>query len=97
MNTRAACWKGEDLLLCVHVQTRARGDELAGLHGNALKVRITPPAVDGQANRHLIAFLAKTFGVGRAQIELLGGHHGRDKRLRIQRPARIPVALNGIL
>jgi len=86
-------WQGEDLVLRVRVQPKASRDEICGLQGEALKVRITAPPVDGKANTHLIKFLAKQFGVARSAVTLLSGETGRDKRLRIHAPARLPEGL----
>jgi uncharacterized protein (TIGR00251 family) len=84
-------WDGEDLLLDIRVQPRASRDEIVGLHGEQLKIRITAPPVDGKANSHLQRYLAKAFGVAPSAVVLIGGETGRDKRLRIQRPQTIPV------
>ncbi len=89
----ACAWQGRDLLLRVVVQPRAGRDEIVGWHGEALKVRITAPPVDGKANAHLIRFLAKAFGVPRARIALVGGESGRRKRLRIESPKRLPPGI----
>jgi len=86
-------WDGADLHLQLHVQPRARRDELVGPHGDALKVRITTPPVEGRANAHLRRFLADCFGVPVRQVELLSGAGGRTKRIRIGAPARIPSLL----
>lgn len=84
-------WQGERLLLSVRVQPRASQDEIVGPHGaDSLKVRITAPPVDGKANAHLIKFLAKSFGVPKSQVELISGTTGRDKRLAIDKPKRLP-------
>ncbi len=83
-------WQDGDLILEVHVQPRASRDEIAGEHGGRLKVRITAPPVDGKANKHLLTFLAKTCGVPRSAVELVAGETGRDKRLRIRSPRRLP-------
>jgi len=87
-------WQADRLTLNVRVQPRASRDEIVGIHGNQLKVRITAPPVDGKANAHLIQFLAQEFGVPKSQITLLGGECGRDKRLLILAPARLPVELS---
>ncbi|HEX22090.1 MAG TPA: YggU family protein, partial [Chromatiales bacterium] len=79
-------WEGDALTLNVRVQPRASRDEIVGPLGDSLKVRITTPPVDGKANTHLIKYLAKTFGVPRTRVTLLGGERGRDKRLRIDAP-----------
>ena len=48
-----------------------------------MKIRLAAPPVDGAANEELIRFLAKSFGVARAQIEILSGAAARQKTLRI--------------
>ncbi len=84
-------WTGDDLLLVLRVQPRASCDEIVGPHGGeALKIRITAPPVEGKANAHLIKFLAKAFGVSRGAVSLVGGETGRNKRVRIRAPQRIP-------
>ena len=85
-------WQGDDLILSVRVQPRASRDEIVGPHGEALKVRITAPPVEGKANTHLVKFLAAAFGVTRGSVELLGGDTGRSKRLRIRDPRLLPPA-----
>ena len=90
-----AChWDGPDLILQVQVQPRASREEFAGLHGDALKVRLTAPPVDGKANAALIAFLARSFGVAKRAVVLVHGETGRSKRVRITRPARLPVGID---
>lgn len=86
-------WDGENLLLSVHVQPKASRDRLDGVHGERLKVRITAPPLEGRANAHLLEFLADAFGVPRRNVALLAGAGGRSKRIRIERPARIPEGL----
>jgi len=87
-------WQGDDLLLWVRAQPRASRDALVGPYGDALKVQITAPPVEGKANEHLIRFLAKAFGVPRMQVELLSGESGRNKRFRISSPATLPASAN---
>ena len=86
-------WDGDDLWLAVHVQPRARRDEIVGAHGDRLKIRITAPPIEGQANAHLIRFLAECFGVPAGAVELTAGTSGRDKRLRIRKPGRLPPGI----
>jgi len=74
------------LVLDIHVQPRADRDEIVGLHGDRLKIRIKAPPVDGKANRHLIEFLAEAFGVAKRDVVLLAGETGRDKRFKICSP-----------
>lgn len=89
-------WDGDDLLLTVKVQPRASRDAFAEPLGDALKIRLTAPPVDGKANAHLIAFLAKTFGVPKSDVLLEAGDASRNKRLRIQKPRRLPKIVDRI-
>lgn len=87
-------WTGAARLeLRVRVQPRASRDELVGPHGDALKVRITAPPVEGQANKHLLRFLAKLFDVPRAQVQLEHGATGRVKRITVYDPRRLPEGI----
>jgi len=86
-------WQDDRLLLSIRLQPRASCDEIVGPHGTeSLKIRITAPPVDGKANQHLIKYLAKAFGVAKGQVTLLSGTTGRDKRLAIDSPTKIPPA-----
>lgn len=77
--------KREDgsLLLSLYVQPRAGKNELAGVHENALKLRLTSPPVDGQANKAVIAFLAKTLRLPKSSIILHSGLKNRRKQVLI--------------
>ena len=83
-------WDGADLLLDCHLQPKASSDEFAGLHGDRLKIRLTAPPIEGKANAHLLAFLGKAFGVAKSQVSLISGELNRQKRVRIQRPQKLP-------
>ena len=81
---------GFDLVLTVHLQPRASRDELVGIAGDTLKIRIAAPPVDGEANDRLIGFLARAFGVPRSGVSLEQGRGSRHKRVRIRSPQRLP-------
>ena len=81
---------GNVLILEVRVQPRARRDEVAGIHADRLKIRVTAPPIDGAANAQLTRFLAREFGVARSRVEILSGQTGREKRIAIHEPARQP-------
>ena len=70
---------GEGVRLTVQVQPRARRSEMAGLHGDALKIRIAAPPVDGEANAELIRFLAEALMVPRGAVSLRSGAGSRRK------------------
>jgi hypothetical protein len=67
--------------LSVHVQPKASRTRIAGLHGEALKLCITSPPVDGKANGAVIQFFAKLFKIPKAAVTLASGEVSRDKRL----------------
>ena len=79
------CLREKDGAVIVQVvlQPRASRDEVLEQQGDALKIRVTAPPVDNQANRKLCALVAKLVGVGRNQVEVIGGHTGRVKQVRI--------------
>jgi len=64
--------------------------EVAGTHGDALKMRLAAPPVEGKANAELLRFLAEVFGVPRRNVTLLRGELSRAKVVRIARPAVRP-------
>ena len=67
----------------VRVVPRASRNEIVGVHGDALKVRLTAPPVGGRANEALIAFLAKRLGVRKSQVEIVAGATSRRKLIRV--------------
>jgi hypothetical protein len=69
------------IALSLHIQPGARQTECAGLHGDALKIRLAAPPVDGKANAALIAFVAERLGLGRAAVSLKSGQSSRRKVL----------------
>ncbi len=67
----------------VHVRPGGRRDAVEGDHDGALAVRVSAPATDGRANEAVRRLLASTFGVARADVEIVGGLSSRRKRVRI--------------
>lgn len=84
-------WTDGDLLLVSHLQPKASKSEFCGLHGDALKVRIQAPPVEGKANSELIKFLAKQFGVSKSAVSIISGELNRHKRVRITQPQKLPA------
>lgn len=83
-------WDGNALLLRLRVQPRAGRTAFAEPFGDARKVTLKAPPVDGRANAELLRFVADTFGVPRADVVLVSGHQARTKQLRVQSPNRLP-------
>ena len=89
--------EGELLKLDLLIQPKASRDQIQGLHGDELKVAITAPPVDGQANSHLIKYLAKQFKVAKGQIQIVRGELGRHKSVTIQEPKQLPAEIAALL
>ncbi|MFC0323641.1 DUF167 family protein YggU [Gallibacterium melopsittaci] len=87
----------QGLLLNIYLQPKASKDQIIGLHGDELKITITAPPIDGQANAHLIKFLSKQFKVAKNQIELRKGELARHKQIFITAPKVIPDEILTIL
>jgi uncharacterized protein (TIGR00251 family) len=68
-------------VIAVHAAPRASKDAIAGTHGDALKVRLNAPPVDGKANDRLLKFLAEKLGVPSAALTLLRGQSSREKQV----------------
>ena len=67
----------------MHVLPRAGRSELVGRHGEALRVRVTAPPVDGRANVATARVLATALDVSPSRVELASGGHSRIKRFRV--------------
>lgn len=67
----------------MHVVPRARTTDVAGRHGDALKIRLAAPPVDGAANEELVRFLAERLAVPRSAVTIAAGHTGRRKTVKI--------------
>ena len=65
--------------LHVHAQPGAKRTEFAGLHGDAIKIRVHAPPVDGKANEELIRFLAESFSISASNVTLVRGDKSRTK------------------
>ncbi|MFZ7256746.1 DUF167 family protein YggU [Avibacterium avium] len=80
----------QGLRLRIFLQPKASKDQIVGLHDNELKITITAPPIDGQANAHLLKFLSKTFKVPKSSIFIEKGELNRHKQIFIPTPKVIP-------
>lgn len=71
------------LLLRLLVQPKASRNEIAGLHDNALKLRLTTPPIEGRANKAVIAFIAKLLHLPKSSVTIRSGLQNRNKELLI--------------
>lgn len=70
-------------LLTLHIQPGAKKSEVVGVHGDALKIRLAAPPVDGRANEALIAFLAARLDLPKSALTLKSGQSSRRKRIEV--------------
>lgn len=68
----------------LRVQPRASRDEIVGWQAGALRVRVTAPPVEGEANRAVAALLARALGVRPSAVSVVRGERGRDKLVRVE-------------
>jgi len=70
---------GEIITLTLHVQPGAKRSEIVGLHGEALKIKLAAPPIEGRANEALLKFIADLFAVPLRKVELMQGGQSRHK------------------
>jgi uncharacterized protein len=68
----------------IRVQPRASKNEIVAMENGGLKIRLTAPPIDGAANEALVRVLAERLSVPKSQIEIIAGHTGRQKLIRIK-------------
>jgi uncharacterized protein len=74
----------EGVILQIHVVPRSGKSEIAGVHGDALKLKIAAPPVEGQANAECIRFLSDILGIKKKQVRILSGHKSKKKTVAIE-------------
>lgn len=84
---------GEVVVLTLHVQPGARKSEVTGLHGDALKLKLAAPPIEGRANEALLKFIARLFEVPLRQVELKQGEQSRHKVVAVTGSRIDPEAL----
>ena len=67
----------------VRVQPRASANEITGVYGTALKIRLQAPPVDGAANDALVSYLADLLGVSRGSVRIVSGGSARNKTVEV--------------
>lgn len=73
----------EGVLFQIKVLPRSARSEVTGVHGDALKIKITAPPVEGKANEEIVRFLAKRLGVKSAQVSIVNGGHSQIKTIAV--------------
>jgi len=70
--------------LSVSVVPRSSRCEIAGIHNNSLRIKLTSPPVDNEANVQCCCFIAKQLGIAKRQVSITRGNTSRQKVLRIE-------------
>lgn len=84
---------GTSIILTLHVQPGAKQTSIAGLHGDALKIRLAAPPIEGRANEALLRFIADFFRVTLREVELKQGGQSRHKRVEVRGSTINPESL----
>lgn len=72
----------DGIIFTVYVQPRASRNELCGISGNEIKLRLTSPPVDGSANRLCTEYLAELLGIAKSKVRILRGEKSRHKTIK---------------
>jgi len=87
----------QGVMLSLWVQPRASRDAVCGIQGDALKLSLTAPPVEGRANDHCLAFLAKRLGLPKSRLELIAGQANRAKRVLVSLDRSDPAAIRSLI
>lgn len=77
---------GDGIRIRVRVQPRSSRNRIAGVYGDAIKLSVTAPPVDGAANTAVIALLADVFDVPKGAVAIVAGRTSRDKVVQVTAP-----------
>ncbi len=71
----------DGVIFKVFVQPRSSKNMVSGAHGDALKIKLTAPPVEGAANKMCVRFLADFLNIPKSRLEIVSGHSSRSKRI----------------
>ncbi|GBE03751.1 hypothetical protein BMS3Abin09_00672 [bacterium BMS3Abin09] len=71
------------LTLSIKVEPRSSKSGIVGPYGNALKVKLTSPPIEGKANKELIEVLAKGFRIAKKDVEIVSGQSSKNKIVKL--------------
>ncbi|MDD5014128.1 MAG: DUF167 domain-containing protein [Atribacterota bacterium] len=74
---------GKDIIIKVKIIPGSSKNKIIGAYNNSLKIAITAPPVEGEANKKCIAYLAKCFNVAKSKIEIISGKNSKNKLIKI--------------
>jgi uncharacterized protein len=73
----------DGVIFSVYVQPRASRNELCGICGNEIKLRLTSPPVEGSANKLCMEYLADLLGIAKSRVKILRGEKSRHKTIKV--------------
>lgn len=73
----------DGVIFNIHVQPRASRNEICGIQGEEIKLRLTSPPVEDAANKLCMEFLAKQLGVAKSRVSIIAGTKSRHKTVRV--------------
>ena len=87
----------EGLVIKLFVQPRSSKNAVAGIHGGALKLKLTAPPVDNAANKQCVKYLSKCLNIPKTSIEVLSGQTSRNKQVLIRQTLNIKALAEKLL
>lgn len=79
--------RGDAVRFSVRLQPRASKNEIAGIQGSSLRIRVTAAPIGGLANQALIDFLSDSLGISRRSVCIVSGHSSRTKVVEVSEVA----------
>ena len=73
----------KDINIKIYLQPKSSKNEIVGPYRDGIKIKVTAPPVEGKANEALIRFLSKELGISPSSIEIIKGHHSKEKTIKI--------------
>ncbi len=73
----------EYLIINIKVEPRSSRSGIVGPYGDAIKVKLTSPPVEGKANNELIEVLAKNLGIAKKNVEIISGKSSKNKIVKL--------------
>ena len=87
--------KKDGLIFKIFVQPKSSKNMITGLYGDALKIKLTAPPVEGAANSMCIKFLAKCLNVSKSDLEIISGHKSRSKEIFVKFSGNVTIEEEG--
>ena len=73
----------KEFIIKIYLQPKSSKNEIVGPYRDGVKIKVTAPPIEGKANEALTRLLAKELGISPSSIEIIKGHHSREKTLKV--------------